>query len=79
MVADIEKKVKAIVTEKLGVDESKVVNEASFVNDLGADSLDIVEFVMAVEKEFKISIPDDAATQLITVGDAIKYIEDHAK
>jgi acyl carrier protein len=72
-------KVKKIVCDKLGVDESKVTETASFVNDLGADSLDIVEFVMAVEKEFKISIPDEAATQLVTVGDAIKYIKDHAK
>lgn len=79
MTVDIEKQVKKIVSDKLGVDESKVVETASFVNDLGADSLDIVEFVMAVEKEFKISIPDEAATQLVTVGDAIKYIKDHAK
>ena len=79
MTVNIEEKVKKIVSEKLGVDESKVTKEASFVNDLGADSLDIVEFVMAVEKEFKISIPDEAAIQLVTVGDAIKYIEDHAK
>ena len=79
MTIDIEKKVKEIVSDKLGIDINKVVDTASFVNDLGADSLDIVEFVMAVEKEFKISIPDEAATQLVTVGDAIKYIKDHAK
>ena len=72
-------KVKTIVCDKLGVDESKVKETASFVNDLGADSLDVVEIVMEVEKEFKITIPDDAATQQTTVGDAVKYIEAHAK
>ncbi len=72
-------KVKTIVCDKLGVDESKVKETASFVNDLGADSLDVVEIVMEVEKEFKITIPDDAATQLTTVGDAVKYIEAHTK
>jgi acyl carrier protein len=75
----IEKKVKAIVSDKLAVDESKVTAEASFVNDLGADSLDVVEFVMEVEKEFNITIPDEEATKLTTVGDAIAYIEAHAK
>lgn len=70
-------KVKEIVCEKLGVDESRVTESASFVNDLGADSLDVVEFVMDVEKEFQINIPDDAATKLTTVGDAVKYIEEH--
>ena len=72
-------KVKKIVCDKLGVDEAKVTEDASFVNDLGADSLDVVEIVMEVEKEFGIAIPDDAATQLTTVGDAVKYIETHAK
>lgn len=72
-------KVKEIVVNKLGVDASKVTEKASFVNDLGADSLDVVEIVMEVEKEFGIQIPDDAATQLTTVGDAVKYIEAHAK
>ena len=72
-------KVKKIVCEKLGVDESKVTETASFVNDLGADSLDVVEFVMEVEKEFNITIPDEEATKLATVGDAVKYIEAHAK
>lgn len=72
-------KVKKIVCEKLGVDESKVTESASFVNDLGADSLDVVEFVMEVEKEFNITIPDEEATKLSTVGDAVKYIDAHAK
>ena len=70
-------KVKEIVCDKLGVDESRVTENSAFVNDLGADSLDVVEFVMAVEKEFNISIPDDEATKLTTVGDAVKYIESH--
>ena len=72
-------KVKKLVCDKLGVDEAKVTESASFVNDLGADSLDVVEFVMEVEKEFKITIPDEEATKLATVGDAVKYIEAHAK
>ncbi len=71
-------KVKKIVCEKLGVDASKVTENASFVNDLGADSLDVVEFVMEVEKEFNITIPDEEATKLTTVGDAVKYIDAHA-
>ena len=71
-------KVKKIVCDKLGVDESKVTESASFVNDLGADSLDVVEFVMEVEKEFNITIPDEEATKLATVGDAVKYIDAHA-
>ena len=70
-------KVKKIVCEKLGVDESKVTEGASFVNDLGADSLDVVEFVMEVEKEFNITIPDEEATKLSTVGDAVKYIDEN--
>lgn len=68
-------KVKKIVCEKLGVDESKVTESAAFINDLGADSLDTVEFVMEVEKEFNITIPDDDASKLLTVGDAVKYID----
>lgn len=75
----IVSKVKEIVSDKLGVDIAKVTEEASFVNDLGADSLDVVEFVMEVEKEFNITIPDEEATKLTTVGDAIAYIEAHAK
>lgn len=74
---DIEEKVINIVSEKLNVDSKKVVSTASFVNDLGADSLDIVEIVMEVEKEFNINIPDEESTKLITVGDAIEYIEAH--
>lgn len=69
-------KVKKIVVEKLGVDPAQVVESASFVNDLGADSLDVVEFVMEVEKVFDVEIPDEAAGQLATVGDAVKFIED---
>ncbi|MBQ7055954.1 MAG: acyl carrier protein [Alphaproteobacteria bacterium] len=72
-------KVKKIVAEKLGVPEEKVTESAAFVNDLGADSLDVVEFVMEVEKEFDITIPDDAAAKLEKVGDAVKYIEENKK
>ena len=72
-------KVNKIVAEKLGVPEEKVTESAAFVNDLGADSLDVVEFVMEVEKEFDITIPDDAAAKLVTVGDAVKYIEENKK
>ncbi len=72
-------KVKKIVTEKLGVPEAEVTEEASFINDLGADSLDVVEFIMEVEKEFDITISDEDATKLATVGDAVKYIEAHQK
>ncbi len=72
-------KVKKIVTEKLGVPEAEVTEEASFINDLGADSLDVVEFIMEVEKEFDITISDEDATKLVTVGDAVKYIEAHQK
>ncbi len=72
-------KVKEIVADKLGVDAAKVTEKAAFVNDLGADSLDVVEFVMEVEKEFNITIPDEEAGKLVTVGDAVAYIEKHAK
>ena len=72
-------KVKKIIIEKLGCDEAKVVESASFVNDLGADSLDVVEFVMAVEKAFDVEIPDDKAGELTTVADAVKYIDEHKK
>lgn len=77
--SDIEAKVKAIIVDKLGVDEAEVKNEASFSNDLGADSLDTVELIMEFEKEFHISIPDDQAEKISTVGDAIAYIEANAK
>lgn len=73
--SEIERKVKAIIVEKLGVDESEVTRDAQFVNDLGADSLDVVEVIMEFEKEFGISIPDDKAEKIVTVGQAISYIE----
>ena len=73
--SDIASKVKAIIVDKLGVDESEVVNEASFTNDLGADSLDTVELIMEFEKEFDIQIPDDQAENIATVGQVISYIE----
>ena len=77
--ADTDSRVKAIIVDKLGVDESEVTSEASFTNDLGADSLDTVELIMEFEKEFNIAIPDDQAEKIATVGDAIKYINDNAK
>ncbi len=77
--ADIVSDVKAIIVNKLGVDESEVTPEASFTNDLGADSLDTVELIMEFEKKFNVEIPDDAAEKISTVGDAIKYIEEHTK
>lgn len=72
-------KVKAIIVEKLGVEESQVVNESSFSNDLGADSLDTVEMIMDFEKEFGISIPEEEAENISTVGDAIAFIEKNVK
>ena len=77
--SDIATRVKAIIVDKLGVDENEVTFEASFTNDLGADSLDTVELIMEFEKEFNIAIPDDAAEKIGTVGDAIKYIEENTK
>lgn len=77
--SDISARVKAIIVDKLGVDESEVTPEASFTNDLGADSLDTVELIMEFEKEFSIAIPDDQAEAIGTVGDAITYIEKTAK
>ena len=74
--AEIADKVKAIIVDKLSVDEAEVKAEASFTNDLGADSLDTVELIMEFEKEFDIQIPDDQAENIQTVGQAIKYIED---
>lgn len=76
--SDIKSKVVAIIVDKLGVDEGEVSNEASFTNDLGADSLDTVELIMEFEKEFNIAIPDDQAEKIATVGDAVKYIEENA-
>ncbi len=75
--SDVAAKVKAIIVDKLGVDENEVTPEASFTNDLGADSLDTVELIMEFEKEFNIGIPDDQAENIGTVGEAIKYIEDN--
>lgn len=72
--SEIESKVKAIVVDKLGVDEKDVTPEASFTNDLGADSLDTVELIMELEKEFQIQIPDEAAEKIQTVGDVVNYI-----
>jgi len=77
--SDIASRVKAIIVDKLGVDENEVTESASFTNDLGADSLDTVELIMEFEKEFNIAIPDDQAETIGTVGDAIKYIEGNAK
>jgi acyl carrier protein len=73
--SDTATKVKAIIVDKLGVDEAEVTPEASFTNDLGADSLDTVELIMEFEKEFDIQIPDDQAETISTVGDAISFIE----
>ena len=72
----VEEKVKAIIAEQLGVKSEEVINEASFVDDLGADSLDTVELVMAFEEEFGIEIPDEDAEKITSVGEAIKYIEE---
>ena len=77
--ADIAEKVKSIIVEKLGVEASEVTPEASFTNDLGADSLDTVELIMEFEKEFNVSIPDDQAENIQTVGQAITYLEENAK
>ena len=73
--SSVEERVKKIVAEQLGVKSEEVTNDASFVDDLGADSLDTVELVMAFEEEFGIEIPDDAAESIVTVGDAVKYID----
>ena len=76
---DIDAKIKEIVVEHLGVDEAKVTPEASFIDDLGADSLDTVELVMAFEEAFNVEIPEDAAEKIATVKDAIDYITTHGK
>ena len=75
---NIAERVKKIVVEHLGVDESKVSEGASFIDDLGADSLDTVELVMAFEEEFGVEIPDDAAEKILTVKDAIDYLKEHS-
>lgn len=72
---DVEAKVKEIIMDKLGVEESQVTHEASFTNDLGADSLDIVELVMGFESAFNVSIPDEDAEKIGTVGDAVNYLK----
>lgn len=77
--SEIAGKVQTIIVDKLGVEESEVTPEASFTNDLGADSLDTVELIMEFEKEFNISIPDDQAEKITTVGQAISYLEENAK
>jgi acyl carrier protein len=77
--SDIATRVKAIIVDKLGVDEGEVQTESSFTNDLGADSLDTVELIMEFEKEFNIAIPDDQAEKISTVGQAIEYIQANVK
>jgi acyl carrier protein len=77
--SEVAAKVKSIIVDKLGVEESEVTPEASFTNDLGADSLDTVELIMEFEKEFNIAIPDEQAEKIGTVGDAITYIENNTK
>ena len=77
--SEVSQRVKSIIVDKLGVEESEVTENASFTNDLGADSLDTVELIMEFDKEFNISIPDDQAEKISTVGDAIAYVEQHAK
>ena len=74
--SEIRDKIVSIIVDKLGVEPAEVTNEASFTNDLGADSLDTVELIMEFEKEFNIAIPDDQAEKIATVGDAISYIEE---
>jgi len=75
----VTEKVKKMIVDQLGVSESEVVPEAKFIDDLGADSLDIVELIMALEDEYGIEIPDEDAEKIETVGDAIRYIEEHMK
>ena len=79
MADEIEGKVKEIIVENLGVDAATVTTQASFVNDLGADSLDTVELVMALEEEFDIEIPDEEAEKIQTVGQAVDYVKNHKK
>lgn len=77
--SEIAAKVQGIIVDKLGVEDSEVTPEASFANDLGADSLDTVELIMEFEKVFNLSIPDEAAEKIVTVGDAVTYLEANAK
>jgi acyl carrier protein len=77
--ATIAERVRKIIIDKLGVEESEITAEASFANDLGADSLDTVELIMEFEREFKITIPDEDAEKIVTVGDSVTYLEEHTK
>jgi acyl carrier protein len=76
--SNIESKVRDIIVEQLGVNAEQVTNDAKFIEDLGADSLDVVELVMAFEEEFGIEVPDDEAEKLVTVGDVVRYVEDNS-
>ncbi len=76
---NLENKIKEIIVDKLGIEESEITDSASFTNDLGADSLDTVELIMEFEKEFNISIPDEEAEKIQTVGDAVTYLKDNVK
>jgi acyl carrier protein len=78
MAADVADKVKKIIVDQLGVEEDEVTPDASFIEDLGADSLDIVELIMALEEEFGIEIPDEDAEKIATVKDAVAYIQEHS-
>ncbi len=78
MSAELEDRVKEIIVEQLGVEASQVTEKAKFVDDLGADSLDTIELVMALEEEFSIEIPDEDAEKIVSVGDAINYISEHS-
>ena len=76
---NLKNKIKEIIIDKLGIEESEITDSASFTNDLGADSLDTVELIMEFEKEFNVSIPDEDAEKIATVGDAISYLKDNVK
>ena len=76
---NLENKIKEIIVDKLGIEESEITDSASFTNDLGADSLDTVELIMEFEKEFNVSIPDEEAEKIQTVGDAVAYLKDTVK
>ena len=76
---NLENKIKEIIVDKLGIEESEITDSASFTNDLGADSLDTVELIMEFEKEFNVSIPDEEAEKIQTVGDAVTYMKDNVK